>query len=116
MINKRLAELRKSLGISQEGFGKKISIVKSGISNMENGTRSINDRIIKLICQEFNVDENWLKTGEGDMFKSTSSFEEFFATNLKGLDESDRKIITEYIKLSPDHRKIFKEFIRKMTI
>jgi len=115
-MKERLYELRKYLKLNQEDFGGKIGLSKASISALESGTREITERTINDICREYNVDENWLKAGEGDMFKSTSSFEEFFATNLKGLDESDRKIITEYIKLSPDHRKIFKEFIRKMTI
>lgn len=114
MIKDRLIELRKKLGLNQNDFGKRISIVKSGVSNMESGIRNVSDRTIKIICQEFNVNESWLKTGEGYMFEIPNSFEEFFAMNYKFLDEMDRKIITEYIKLSPDHRSVIKEFIRKM--
>ena len=114
MINDRLIELRKELGLNQKDFGKRISIVKSGVSNMENGIRNVSDRTIKMICQEFNVNEEWLRIGEGDMFETASNFEEFFAMNYKHLDELDRKIITEYIKLSPERRSVIKEFIRKM--
>ena len=114
MINKRLIELRKKLGLNQRDFGNRISIVKSGVSNMESGIRNVSDRTIKMICQEFNVNEKWLKTGEGYMFEIASSFEEFFAMNYKFLDEVDKKIITEYMKLSADHRGVIKEFIRKM--
>lgn len=114
MIKNRLIELRKKLGLNQKDFGKRISIVKSGVSNMESGIRNVSDRTIKMICQEFNVNELWLKTGEGDMFEIASSFEDFFGMNYKFLDELDKKIITEYIKLSTDHRAVIKEFIRKM--
>ncbi|MCC5910161.1 MAG: helix-turn-helix transcriptional regulator [Clostridiaceae bacterium] len=51
------------MSLTQEEFGNKIGLSKSGISNIENGTRGIRERHIKLICSIFNVSESWLKTG-----------------------------------------------------
>lgn len=59
----RIKQLRNELGLTQEDFGKRIGLSKSGISNIENGTRNISARHIKLICSEFGVSERWLKTG-----------------------------------------------------
>lgn len=63
-INERIKELRQSLHMSQEEFGKTIGLSKSGISNIESGARSVRDAHIKLICSSFNVSENWLRTGK----------------------------------------------------
>src|SRR5690606_11565879 len=71
-INKRVFFLREKLGLNQEDFGGKIAIVRSGISNIENEVRKVNERTIKLICQEFNVNEDWLRFGIGKMFNENA--------------------------------------------
>lgn len=68
-INERIKQLRQTLNLSQAKFAKAISISNGYIAGIELGKRNVNDRIIKLICITFNVNEQWLKTGEGDMFK-----------------------------------------------
>lgn len=71
-MNTRLKELRNNLGLSQKDFGNKICLSQDHISSLENGRRSITDRSIKDICNEFNVNENWLRFGEGKMFKDVT--------------------------------------------
>ena len=68
-MEKRFFELREHLNISQEDMGNRIGVTKSTISLIERGQRNASDRVIRDICREFNVDENWLRTGEGEMFK-----------------------------------------------
>ena len=58
--------------MTQEEFGERIGLSKSGISNIEKGIRGISERHIKLICTMFNVNESWLKTGE-DLIKKLSN-------------------------------------------
>lgn len=65
-INERVKEVRKRLHLSQEEFGNKIGLSKSGISNIENGIRNVNPKHIKLIGAVFNINESWLMTGEPD--------------------------------------------------
>lgn len=69
-INSRLRQLRKTVKKSQEEFGKIIGISKSGISDIENGRRNVTEQHIIMLrnCQEFNVNETWLRTGQGKMF------------------------------------------------
>ena len=62
-IGSRVKELRLSLGLTQEEFGEKIGLKKSGISNIENGTRNLSIRNIKLISKTFNISEIWLQSG-----------------------------------------------------
>lgn len=67
-MNARLRKCRESLGLTTRDFGERIKLSGSAITNMETGTRNITDRTIQLICNEFNVNEHWLRTGEGEMF------------------------------------------------
>lgn len=68
-INERIKELRIALGLSGEKFGEKLGVTKVAISNIERGNRNLTDQMFKSICREFKVNENWLRTGEGEMFK-----------------------------------------------
>lgn len=68
ILNERLKIIRKEKKLTLEEFGKKIGVTKTAISRLERGERSITDQMFKSICREFNVNEDWLRTGEGDMF------------------------------------------------
>lgn len=65
-INDRFKEIRDDNHLSQEGFGRKIGLSKSGISNIESAKRSVTNKHIKLLCSEFKINEAWLRTGEGE--------------------------------------------------
>lgn len=62
----RVKVIRKAKEMSMEQFGERIgNISKSTISNIENGNRNLTDLMLKSICSEFNVNEDWLRTGAG---------------------------------------------------
>ncbi len=66
VIFNRIRYLRKQkLHLTQEEFGSKLGVTKSTISNIENGRFNITDTMIKLLCSEFCVNEDWLRTGAG---------------------------------------------------
>lgn len=67
-MNKRLKLLRTELDLSQSDFSKKLSLGQSTYAALETGKSPIKDRHIKLICSTFNVNEEWLRNGDGDMF------------------------------------------------
>jgi transcriptional regulator with XRE-family HTH domain len=68
-INKRIAEVRKALGLKQDEFAEVIKVSRSYIGVLEKTGRDINDRIIELICINCGVNEKWLREGTGKMFK-----------------------------------------------
>lgn len=85
-MNERIIELRKFLNLSQTDFGKQIGISKSSVSDIEIGRISISERTIISICSKFNVNEEWLKNGNGNMFLNyDKKHDEFFSVfqNLK---------------------------------
>lgn len=64
----RIKEVRKSLGLTLEKFGECIGVTRAAMSNLENGHRNLTEQMTKSICREFNVSDEWLRTGEGEMF------------------------------------------------
>lgn len=90
-MNTRLKEIRKASGLTMEQFGARLGIGKSSISEIESGRRNPTEQMIKAICREFNVNENWLRTGEGDMVIALSrreSIAAFIGDLMKEDDDS----------------------------
>lgn len=90
----RIKSIRKELGLTQQEFADKISVKRGAIANYEIGRNEPTDSVISLICREFNVNEAWLRTGEGDMFIELTRDEKlasFFGSVQFGEDESFKK-------------------------
>lgn len=75
-MNERIKELRKALDLTQQEFADKLNIKRGAIANYEVGRNTPIDAVISLICREFNVNETWLRTGDGEMFCELSADEE----------------------------------------
>lgn len=67
-MNERLRKLRKALDMTQQEFADKIGISRGNIGAYEVGKNALSDAVVSLICREFDVNEEWLRTGKGDMF------------------------------------------------
>ena len=67
-MNARIRELRKALNLNQNDFAQKIGLKQNAISYMEKSGSTVTEQNIKTICSEFNVNENWLRSGSGKMF------------------------------------------------
>ena len=68
----RITDLRKSLGLTQDEFAKRLDLSRNYIWMIENGERIPPDRTISSICREFGVREEWLRTGELPIKKELS--------------------------------------------
>lgn len=75
-MNERIKQLRATLGLSAEKFGGRIGVTRSAISKMELGVCNVSEQSILSICREFNVREEWLREGTGEMFNELSQEEE----------------------------------------
>ncbi len=106
-LNTRLKAIRKSVLLSQEEFGKKLGITGAAISKIESGNRNVTEQMTLAIIREFDVNEQWLRTGEGEMFLIKTRDEEiasFIGTLLKKDDDTFKKrLISALSKLEePD--------------
>lgn len=67
-MNERLKKLRKALDLTQQEFATRVGSKRNTIAKYETNTNLPSAAVISLICREFNVNEEWLRTGYGDMF------------------------------------------------
>ena len=102
----RLFWLRKSeLKLSREKFGERVGMSGSEIRNIEDGVTRLKENKIPLICREFNVNEVWLRTGEGEPFKEESREEQImrFATQtVKGSEAFRKSFVSMLAKMDAD--------------
>lgn len=115
-MHERVMNLRNHLKMSQEEFGKKIGLTRFTISNLESGKRNITERVIADICREYRVNESWLRTGEGEMFREDDASILGELVSKYDLDDLDRRIVESYLKLPPAHRAVFKRFIAGLAV
>lgn len=113
-INDRIKAIRTALKKTQIEFAKAIGLTQSTLSSIEKGDTIVSERNIILVCKEFGVNEEWLRNGNGEMFQSKGNLVELLNININKLDEMDRKIIIEYIKLNPKQREVIKGFIKSL--
>lgn len=90
----RLIEIRKKLGYSQAKFASQLGLSRNFINQVENRNKNVSERTVSDICREFDINETWLKTGEGNMFIELTKEEEiatFIGEVLRNEDDSFKK-------------------------
>ena len=115
-INQRIKSLRKDMKLNQKEFGAKIGLGQGAISWMEKEGNTITRQNVKIICDAFNVNEHWLRTGEGDMFKPVD--EPNILDRLQrelNLNNAEMEIIKTFIELSPEQRRMGIQFIKDFS-
>ena len=93
----RLKHLRAILGLTQREFAETIGIRQSSYSMIEQGQRGMADRYVKSICLAFDVNENWLRTGEGPIFANA---------------QLRRELLELFDELTPNSQKYALELLR----
>lgn len=78
-INERFRLLRETKGLSQEDFASRIHRTRSEIKNIEYGKTTPKEEVIQSVCAAYGVNESWLRTGEGEIFKPISKDAELAA-------------------------------------
>lgn len=103
-MNEQIKKLRKHLNFSQEKFGSKLGVTKTAISKMELGTYNTTDTMIKLICSNFNVNEEWLRYGTGEMLVEPDTFSLDKYADKHNLTSLELSIMKSYMELDEDVR------------
>lgn len=113
-MNTRIKELRTALHLTLEGFGDRIGVTRAAVSKWENGDRGIADSMVVSICREFGVSEQWLRTGEGEMFEQTRETVLDRLAAEYSLDKEQVSVIENFLDLSPQERTLFLTQMRKV--
>lgn len=85
----RFIRKHKNVNLTLEKFGERIGLRKSSLSQIENDINALTDSNIKAICREFDVNENWLRTGEGDMFEQMTEQQKILKYTALLLNDKD---------------------------
>lgn len=119
-MNNRIRELRKSSGMTLEAFGERIGVTRAAVSNIENGRSNPSDQLIRSICREFKVNEEWLRTGDGEMFlqESRSDLIASFMADVMGSAPNDARqvIVSGLAKLDVEDWETIRDILKKMGI
>ncbi|MDR2447801.1 MAG: helix-turn-helix domain-containing protein [Treponema sp.] len=107
MVNKRVVELRKKLGLNQTDFAERIGFTRSFIALVETERNPLTEANIKLICHVFNVNEEWLRNGIGEMFQGNKShLEDEVLEMFRGLSEKAQLMIRDYIRMVLEQQQV----------
>lgn len=101
-MNERIKELRLELGLTQEEFGRRLGVTRGAITNIELNKVDPKPLFVSLICREFNVNEQWLRTGEGDKSRPKGRNEELFTFFNAAVEDPDSikvKLLTVMARL-----------------
>ena len=115
----RIKEIRKYLDLTMEKFGERLGVGKTAISKLENNERNLTDQMAVSICREFDVNETWLRTGEGEMFvpkTRNQQITDFLGDLIKEEDGTFKKRLIEAMsKLDKKDWEELERLVNKLT-
>ena len=110
----RVRNIRKEVGFTLDEFGARIGLKHAAVSLIENNRRALTDTVAKAIAREFNVSEEWLKTGKGEMKTATASGAAAEIAARLGLGPWATQALERFIALGPEEQRAFLETLEKL--
>lgn len=118
-IYERIKVLRKAKGLTQQKFADALGLKQNTVATYEMGKTAPSDRTIIDICEKFNVNEEWLRTGKGEMFAPVNrdkEIEAFMDTVMKS-ESADfrRRLVSVLSKLDSAEWKLLESMALKLA-
>ena len=115
-MNDRIRLIRTNAGLTQEKFAERLGLKRNSVANYEIGRNTPLDAITCSICKEFNVNENWLRYGQGDMYNYSDEDDEIQAA-LKDItnDPITRQIVLNFWHMNEEEKKAILDFFNKFS-
>ncbi len=116
-IYERIKEIRKENHLTQKEFGERIGTTRDVITNIELGRVDAKDHMIKLISKEFDVNENWIKSGEGEKYPEISDDEKLarlIGKTIGADDEFRKNLILTLLELEEEDWEVVKKIYTDM--
>lgn len=118
-MKERIKKIRKELDLTQQAFADKLGIARGNVGAYEVGKNAPSDAVIGLICREFNINEEWLRTGDGEMFVKQTRDEEiadFIGSIQMTEDDSFKKrLISMLAKLTEEQWEMLADMAENLT-
>ena len=116
LMNERMKQLRKELGLTQQQFADRIGTSRANIVKYEVSDNIPSSAIISLICREFNVNEEWLREGSGDMFRSNDRYSDIARLTSQLLNEESDSFKNRFISMLARLNSDEWEFLEKCAL
>ena len=116
-MGERIKEIRSKLGLTQQQFADRLQISRSNIATYESGNSNIGEAVIKLICREYDINETWLRTGEGEMFRPVSrevEIGQFVSKVVSGDNKFMKSLVSVMAKLSAEEWEMLADMADKL--
>nr|DAP18331.1 MAG TPA: helix-turn-helix domain protein [Caudoviricetes sp.] len=118
-VNERVKAIRKDKMLSGEKFGEKIGVKRSAISKIESGLVGLSESNIKAICREFDVNEEWLRYGKGEMYLKLDREDEIAKLTKELLSEEEdsfkNRLISALANLSKEQWEVLNSIAEQLT-
>lgn len=114
-MNERIRMVREKCKLSRAAFGEKLGVSGDVINNLERGRVEVKESIVKLLCSVYAVDEEWLRTGEGEMHapKEEDPLDEL--VKQKNLSRWDQLLIEKFLDLNAGQREAVMKYVLKVV-
>lgn len=103
-MHERIKQLRGDMKLTQEAFGNRLAVSRDMVNNLERGRVDIKDHVVKLICSEFSVSEDWLRNGIEPKFIEPDTFSLDRFVKDRGMTDFELDIVKAYFELDPEIR------------
>lgn len=113
-VNERIKKVRKALDLTQQEFGDRIGIKRNSVALIENG-RNTSEQTIFAICREFNVNEEWLRNGNGEIFKAAPNTVLDALAQKYSYSHRDYVAVEKFSNLSRRERDVILNFIMEVA-
>lgn len=118
-MNERIKKIRTSANLTQQEFADRIGVSRGALANYEVNRNEPIDAVITLICREFNINEHWLRTGEGEMTRPVNRDAEiasFMGDVMRG-ESADfrRRLVAVLAKLDPAEWALLEKMALKLA-
>lgn len=110
-MNSRIRKVRRELELTQTEFAGKIGTTANVLTNYETGRRNPSSSVINNICKTFNVNEEWLRTGMGEMFKASPTEALDALAEEYGLTHGDYVLIEKFVNLKAEKRAAVVDYV-----
>lgn len=114
-MNVRLKQIRKALNLTQQEFADRLKIKRNTVATYETGKSNPSDAAVSLICREFNVREEWLRDGTGEMFKAAPSSALDALSEEYGLSNAAYVMVEKFVNLKPEAQETIFNYVREVA-
>ena len=110
-IGDRIKEIRKFNSKTQDEFAKSIGVGQAALSALEKGSRNVTDRNISIICNAYNINEEWLRNGAGEMSVENDKSILSLLQKQYNLPSDQLAVVESFLSISNDQREAITAYL-----